>query len=247
MEYRAQAAAKAREMGLQSRYISQHGKYDDCMWFVDTGHWPETWPQPKPVLTLVKTPLPSQPLEPVNTDLPAKNENAVNTPLLRGRKKKAAKGVLANGRNEKGVPKFENWFCRIYPKDITYPAWKELSKTSTDIANICFAKRDHARASERAKGKKDSDIDPVFQFTFKEAVGFFRISRPTFDKSIKQLMSLGFIERATGGGIFDGKGIPATYRSIENWRNWHPTQQIKRACNDSRKTALQQLKKTKSQ
>lgn len=258
LEYRQQAAAKARQLGLQSRYISQHGKYDDCMRFVETGQWPDVWGEARPALKLVNTHTPDQKPEPVNTPLPqstidavnpsllAKVENAVKTHLPHNKRKMAAKGVLANGRNEKGVPKFENWFCRIYPRDITYPAWKALSKTSTDIANICSAKRDHARAAERAKGKKDSDIDPLFQFTFKEAVGFFRISRPTFEKSMRQLMDLGFIERATGGGIFDGKGVPATYRCIEAWRNWQPSQQAKGAGNDNQRIALLQLKKTKS-
>lgn len=259
-EYRKLAATKARGLGLPSRYISQYGKYDDCMLFVETGQWPEIWGEAKPALALVKTPLPqvlqSEPVkttlpgttaDAVNTHLPAKVENAVNTTLPHNKRKKAAKGVLANGRSEKGTPKFENWFCRIYPKDITYPAWKGLSKTATDIANICFAKRDHAKAGQRAKGKRENDIDPLFQFTFKEAAGFFRISRPTFEKSMKQLMSLGFIERVAGGGIFDGKGVPATYRCIDAWRNWQPAQRAKGAGNDCRKTALQQLRKTNSQ
>lgn len=43
MEYRQRAAAKARELGLPSRYISQHGTYDDCMGFIDRGVWPDKW------------------------------------------------------------------------------------------------------------------------------------------------------------------------------------------------------------
>lgn len=125
--------------------------------------------------------------------------------------------MLPNGRNKK-VPKFENWHCRIFPKDMTYPAWRYLSKTASDIANICRAKNDHAGAC----GKKGDDNRPIFEFTASEAERLFHISRPTFSKSIKTLIEVGFIEVVRHGGTLDGKGIPSLYRLSERWKEWEP-------------------------
>jgi predicted transcriptional regulator len=226
MAYRIDAAAKAKAAGLQTKDIRQRWNKAECRAYVDQNIWPVNRLEPmmaphplhKPEASRVNTSLPATqtPPEQVNIPLPVQTIQAspVNTSLPA--KKKAHKGQLANGRNTKGVPKFENWFCRIYPRDITYPAWKELSKTATDIANICRAKKDHAKAL----GKKYVDGNPAFEFTFAEAANFFKISRPTFDKSIKQLLELGFIEYANRGGILDGKGIAARYRCCERWREW---------------------------
>jgi len=126
--------------------------------------------------------------------------------------------MIHNGRNKKGVPKFENWHCRIFPKDVTYPAWRYLSKTASDIANICRAKNDHSGVM----GKKGEDGKPVFEFTATEAEKFFSITRPTFSKSIKSLIEIGFIEIVRPGGTLDGKGIAAIYRLSEKWKEWTP-------------------------
>jgi hypothetical protein len=126
--------------------------------------------------------------------------------------------ILTNGRNKKPMPKFENWHCRIFPKDFTYPAWRYLSKTATDIANICRAKHDHSGAT----GRKDESGKPIFEFTATEAEKAFKIPRPTFSNAIKSLLSIGFLEIARFGGTLDGKGIPAIYRLSENWKSWIP-------------------------
>lgn len=135
-----------------------------------------------------------------------------------GRNRKQ-KDILANGRNRNGVPKFENWHCRIFPKDFTYPAWRCLSKTASDIANICRAKNDHSGTM----GKKGEDGKPVFEFTATEAEKAFSITRPTFSKSIKSLIEIGFIEIVRHGGTLDGKGIAAIYRLSEKWKEWTPS------------------------
>jgi len=126
--------------------------------------------------------------------------------------------MLANGRSKKAAPKFENWHCRIFPKDMTYPAWRYLSKTACDIAHICRAKNDHAGAC----GKKDESKRPIFEFTASEAEKFFHITRPTFTKAIKSLIEVCFIEVARHGGTLDGKGIPSLYRLSDKWREWTP-------------------------
>jgi len=128
------------------------------------------------------------------------------------------KASLPNGRSSKGVPKFENWHGQIFPKDFTYPAWRHLSKTATDIANICSAKNGHAGAA----GKKDDAGRPIFEFTATEAEKAFCISRPTFSKAIHSLIEIGFIEVARHGGTLDGKGIPAVYRLSNKWKEWTP-------------------------
>jgi hypothetical protein len=124
------------------------------------------------------------------------------------------KAILPNGRTSKPLPKFENWHCRIFPKDITYPAWKDLSKSSTDIANICRAKHDHAAYC----GQKNTSSHPVFTFTATEAKEAFGFTRTTFNSSIKQLIDIGFLVVERHGGILDGKGIPTIYRLSDEWK-----------------------------
>jgi len=134
--------------------------------------------------------------------------------------KAKCKTVLPNGRSAKSLPKFDNWHCRIFPKDITYPAWKHLSKTATDVANICRAKSDRA-AFSKLKGECGR---PVFDFTATEAEKVFSITRPTFNSALKALIKIGFIEVYRHGGICDGKGIAALYKLSERWKVWEPPQ-----------------------
>jgi len=126
--------------------------------------------------------------------------------------------TLATGRNKKGVPKFENWHCRIFPKDFTYPVWRSLSPTAKDVAHICRAKNDHAGAL----GKKEKNGQPVFEFTATEAEKVFHITRPTFSKTINSLIEIGFIEVVRYGGTMGGKGIAAIYRLSEKWKELTP-------------------------
>lgn len=171
----------------------------------------------------VNPPLPGNDVLPplVNIPLPVTmvSTNAVNPPLPVV-KLKQHKGMMPNGRNAKGTPSFDKWFGRSYPSNVAYPAWKYLTKTSTDVANICIAKHDHAGSCN----KKDSSGVPWFEFSFKEAVAAFKISRPTFDKSIKQLVEIGFIKYVVRDGIpqrgnfVDGRGTPAQYQLSQDWR-----------------------------
>lgn len=124
-------------------------------------------------------------------------------------------GVLANGRDAKGVGKFENWCGQVYPSDFAYAAWRALTKTATDVANICRAKMGY----EKHKLKKK---DPIFHFTVAEAERTYKITRPTFSKAIKLLIEVGFIEHARRGGMPDGVGVKALYRMIEDWKTWEP-------------------------
>jgi hypothetical protein len=129
------------------------------------------------------------------------------------------KDMLPNGRSAKALPNFENWHCRIFPKDFTYPAWRALSSpTAKDVGQICRAKSDHAAHC----GKKGEDGRPVFEFPATEAEKTFFIPRPTFSKAIKILIEIGFIEVARYGGTLDGKGIPALYRLSDRWKEWTP-------------------------
>jgi hypothetical protein len=124
--------------------------------------------------------------------------------------------TLLNGRSAKKLPAFENWHCRIFPKDMGYPAWRHLSKTASDVANICRAKSDHSGAT----GKKNGGGRPFFEFTADEAKRVFNITHPTFSSAIKALVNIGFIEVVRYGGIQGGKGISAQYRLSEKWKSW---------------------------
>jgi hypothetical protein len=101
---------------------------------------------------------------------------------------------------------------------MAYPAWRYLSKTASDIANICRAKSDYAGARKR----KGENGKPIFEFTATEAERTFLIPRPTFSNAIKSLIQIGFIEVARHGGTLDGKGISALYRLSEKWKEWTP-------------------------
>lgn len=129
------------------------------------------------------------------------------------------KDTLPNGRNKKAMPTFENWHCRIFPKDFTYPAWRALkAPAAKDVAQLCRAKSDHSAFC----GKKDETGRPIFEFTATEAERVFKIPRPTFNSAIKSLTEICFIEVVRHGGTMDGKGIPALYRLSDKWKEWTP-------------------------
>jgi hypothetical protein len=155
----------------------------------------------------VKEPLPDGMI-----NLPVKNPLPVVTPS------KKQKNVLANGRNKKGVPKFENWFCQIFPGDFLYPAWRALTKTATDVVILCRAKSAHAAARKQ----KNLAGVPIFDFTFSEAVNFFKLTRPTFSKAMQLLLTVGFIKYSRHGGIMGGIGIKAQYTLSDEWKTWQP-------------------------
>lgn len=123
------------------------------------------------------------------------------------------KGMLPNGRDANGSPKFENWCGQVYPSDVAYPAWRALTKTATDVANICRAKMGFAKYKLKLK-------DPVFSFTVAEAERRYKITRPTFSEAIKLLVGVGFLERVVHGGMPDGVGVKAVYRITERWKQW---------------------------
>lgn len=129
------------------------------------------------------------------------------------------KDALPNGRNKRTIPKFENWHCRIFPKDFTYPAWRAItSPTAKDVALICRAKSDHSAFC----GRKDEKGRPIFEFTATEAETVFSITRPTFDSAIHAILEIGFIEVVRHGGIMCGKGIATLYRLSEKWKSFAP-------------------------
>lgn len=134
------------------------------------------------------------------------------------KKEKAAKGMLANGRNKKSMPSIDEWFAQVKPLEIARPEWKALSKTATDVYIICKAKA--GRAAKRRE--KDKEGQPKFAFTVSEAKSIFTLPPPTFTKAIKRLLEIGFIERIRSGGIVNGNGITAEYRLSEKWKSWQP-------------------------
>lgn len=223
-ELKKMAETQAQAAGIQSGLVNQKGNTDLWIDYLLNETWNSAWGEPTPskkkrLLPVVMTEVPA----PVKEVLPSPVIQAmpVNPPLPVV-KLKQHKGMLPNGRSAKGTPSFEKWFGRVYPSDVAYPAWKYLSKTSTDVANICRAKHDHAAHCN----KKDTSGVPWFEFSFKEAVAAFKISRPTFDKSIKQLVEIGFIKYVVINGIpqrgnfVNGRGTPAQYQLSNDWKAW---------------------------
>lgn len=239
--HRKAAGDKAASAGLQNTIIKQHGKKQDCLDYLHTGIWPAVWGDPKPVIKKgksgtipvseatepVKGPLPVAdiPVAAVKDSLPVVEvlPEPVKEPLPvppKVKPPKAHKGVLANGRSQKGVPTFDKWFCQVFPRDFTYPAWRHLTKAASDVAHICRAKASRAAHCNQ----KDSNGVPIFDFTFSEAVNFFKLTRPTFTKALHLLLEIGFIEYSRPGGIVNGNGVKAQYRLSSKWQSWEPPQ-----------------------
>lgn len=128
------------------------------------------------------------------------------------------KQVLPNGRDAKGVSKFENWFSKIYINEhVTSPAWRGLTKTATDILIICIAKQGRAAAYSQKFGGR-----PVFNFTVSEGGKILSVSRTTFCRAVKELVSVGFLEIVCPGGILDGRGRASDYTIGKTWQTWQP-------------------------
>jgi hypothetical protein len=58
-EYRTLAANKARAEGRPSRYIKQHGTYDDCMAYTERGIWSDRWGGDEPTQQSETPPAPA--------------------------------------------------------------------------------------------------------------------------------------------------------------------------------------------
>lgn len=124
--------------------------------------------------------------------------------------------VLNNGRDVKYTGKAQKWFAKIPIFELlVHPAWRNLSKTATDMASLIIAKHDKAAAF----GNK-VDGRPVFSFTASEGQRMFEISRPTFTRAMKELVEKGFIEIHDPGGIQNGKGRAAQYMWSGGWKSW---------------------------
>ncbi len=239
VELKNLAIDKARNQGFATTLINQRGNATTWKAWLSDDVWDKSFGEKKTfgrwkaeqsavaavVPEPVKEPLPVAcfPGEAVKDSLPVVVvlPEAVKEPLpvpATTKPPKAHKGMIANGRSQKGVPSFDKWFCQIFPKDIVYPAWKHLNKTATDVANICRAKA--SRAASR--NQKDSSGLPIFDFTFSEAVNFFGWTRPTFTKAIRLLLEIGFIAYSRPGGIVNGQGIKAQYHLSDKWKSWEP-------------------------
>ncbi|MBW4056707.1 MAG: hypothetical protein HIU83_15165 [Proteobacteria bacterium] len=239
MVLRDKTAKKAAANGRPIRDIKNKGTVKDCQNYLYHDVWSEAWSKtvrpvkialpvdvseikpvktalpvdiPTPVLVDHSLPLEHNKPEQIKCSLPVKAALPVAQP------KTKQKAVLPNGRNRKSMPSFDQWHCQIFPKDITFPAWKYLTKTATDVANICRAKRDYSAA----KNRKDASGIPIFDFSFGEAEKAFGMTRPTFSSAVKLLLKIGFIEYSCPGGIRNGVGVKAVYRLSDKWRTWEP-------------------------
>jgi hypothetical protein len=126
------------------------------------------------------------------------------------------KVMLPNGRDAKAVPKAENWFSKIMIYDhVISPAWRGLSKTATDILIISIAKQGRAGAFAQKFGGR-----PVFCFTVSEGVKLLSVSRTTFCRAIKELVTVGFLDIVCPGGIIDGRGRSSDYTLGKGWQTW---------------------------
>lgn len=100
------------------------------------------------------------------------------------------------------------WDCMAV---IASPAWKSLTKTATDVANICRSKY---LARE------------TFDFTVSEAVEVYGMTSPTFCKAMAQLVDVGFVSKSGGSS-----GTKSWYTLSDEWQTWNTDSKIERRPN----------------
>ena len=124
-------------------------------------------------------------------------------------------------RKGKGMPSIEDWWTPAYPIECASPAWKALSASSISILIICKAKS----GNNGKKGIKDNSGRPIFEFTKSEALKTFGFNGVTRQKSLEQLIEIGFIDQHRKGGSKNGgAGINVSdqFRLSSRWRDWQP-------------------------
>lgn len=114
--------------------------------------------------------------------------------------------------------KLMTMWSKVTMEEMRHPAWHCLNKSEMLILMVCKIEASNAAY----KKKKDSTGVPFFTFTHYNAKNFYDISSPTFSKSIKRLMEVGFIEISKSSGIFNGKGTKQEYRLSGKWKKYSP-------------------------
>lgn len=109
-----------------------------------------------------------------------------------------------------------NWYARIFIFELlALPAYRNLTKSATDVLTVALAK-----ASDAAAKKDKKPGRPVFGFTFEEAERTLNMPPQTFNTSMRRLEEVGFISVSRHGGIGDGDGIPTLYQLADGYKSW---------------------------
>lgn len=144
------------------------------------------------------------------------------------------KAVLANGRDSKKPPCFEDSWTKVHIRLLIHPAWRSLTASAKDVMIFFNVKSGNAAR----KGVKDHEGRPKIVFCYSEAKRMLKISDPTFRRVLVELENKGFIGVTAYGGISGGKGRAAEYHLSDRWEDWTPppkdTKNIMKA-RDSRK------------
>ncbi|WP_224983009.1 hypothetical protein [Geomonas agri] len=119
---------------------------------------------------------------------------------------------------KKTPPHKLNWYARVFIFDmVTFPAYRHLSKSQTDVLTVALAKSDAAAAEkDRLPGR------PVFPFPFSEAKRTLGMNPQSFQNAIDGLKTMGFICVVRPGGTANGDGIPNLYQLQDGWKTWTP-------------------------
>jgi hypothetical protein len=105
------------------------------------------------------------------------------------------------------------------------PAFWELSGSCIRVLCIFYLKRRLPEKSYRKKfkGMKQDTIlnNGEIVFTYKEAEHKYRISKSTFERCLKKLQEVGFIEVHIPGG----NNLPAKYKLVNYWQMYPSVKQ----------------------
>lgn len=164
---------------------------------------------------LVVTGITGEPSSPVTATVPKVSYEPIVTTvpkvsLVRNRRDREKSGSSTPDE------KLMNMWSKVTMEEMRHPAWHCLNKSEMLVLMVCKIEASNAAY----KKKKDSTGVPFFTFTHYNAKTFYDISSPTFSKSIKRLMDIGFIEISKSSGIFNGKGTMQEYRLSGKWKRY---------------------------
>jgi DNA-binding transcriptional ArsR family regulator len=121
-------------------------------------------------------------------------------------------------RKKKNPPHKLNWYAKVFIFEmVSHPAYRNLSKSATDVLTVAIAKSDAAAATKDRKPGR-----PVFAYTYSEADRVLNMPAETFNTAWRKLEEVGFVRVNRPGGIQDGDGIPTLYQLDDRWKTWIP-------------------------
>ena len=110
---------------------------------------------------------------------------------------------------------YEGGFIPLPHPMIKHEAFRQLSEASIRVLLCCIRKTTNKKGTQR--------YNVIFKFTFVEAKKDWGLSDSTFQRAMKQLHTVGFIDYWSPGALYNdvtGKRGPRGYRLSRRWKRW---------------------------